>query len=171
MNANGSSQPGQASQTPMTELPRAGIIRRLAAIGVVIAGIAGLFAYAGGWLRPHALTPARLTDTFETVNGVHSGFRRNHAKGVCVSGFFQSKGQGVSLSKASLFQSGRVPIIGRFSLSGGMPYTADRAAAVFHTLIIRDRLLHRMALWPTHSDKSSPHATGSAIRVIDGKET
>jgi catalase len=63
------------------------------AIGAVIVGIAGLFAYTGGWLTPHALTPAQITDRFETVNGVHPGFRRNHAKGLCFSGWFESNGQ------------------------------------------------------------------------------
>ena len=64
------------------------------------------------------LTPARFTDGFEQVNGVHPGFRRNHAKGVGVSGFFESNGNGVRLSKAVVFPAGRVPVIGRFSLVG-----------------------------------------------------
>jgi uncharacterized protein (DUF302 family) len=128
--ADDSTQPAQASQVAITKMPRTSLTRRLIAIGILVGGIAGLFAYAGGWLTPHALTPARIADTFETVNGVHSGFRRNHAKGVCVSGFFLSNGQGVSLSKASVFQPGRVPIIGRFSLSGGKPYAADAATTV-----------------------------------------
>jgi catalase len=105
-------------------------MRRLIAIGLVVGGIACLFAYAGGWLTPHALTPKRIADTFEKVNGVHPGFRRNHAKGVSISGFFLSNGQGVSLSKAAVFQPGRVPIVGRFSLSGGKPYAADAAITV-----------------------------------------
>jgi catalase len=41
-----------------------------------------------------------------------------------------SNGQGISLSKASVFQSGRIPIIGRFSLSGGRPYAGDAATTV-----------------------------------------
>lgn len=103
---------------------------RLLAIGFVVCAIAGLFAYAGGWLTPGALTPARITDRFETVNGRHEGFRRNHAKGVCVRGYFTSNGQGAALSKASVFKAGRVPVLGRFSLSGGQPYAADAATAV-----------------------------------------
>jgi catalase len=91
----------------------------------VIAGVAGLFAYAGGWLTPHALTPASMINTFQEVNGPHPGFRRNHAKGVCVSGYFESNGRAVALSKASVFLPGRVPIIGRFSLAGGQPSVAD----------------------------------------------
>src|SRR5262249_29426836 len=38
---------------------------------------------------------------------------------------FESNGEGVRLSKAALFRPGRVPVIGRFSLSGGQPYAAD----------------------------------------------
>ena len=99
-------------------------------IGIVLAVIVGLFAYAGGWLTPDALTPQRFIDRFETLNGVHSGFRRNHAKGVCVSGWFESNGQGATLSKAAVFQAGRVPVIGRFSLGVGQPYVPDAATAV-----------------------------------------
>src|SRR5205814_7978397 len=64
------------------------------------------------------------------VNGVWPGFRRNHAKGVCIAGSFDSNGEGVRLSKAAVFQPGRVPVIGRFSLAGGQPYVADGPAAV-----------------------------------------
>lgn len=98
---------------------------RLASIGAVLVVVAGLFLYAGGWLTPHALTPASIVNTFQRLNGVHSGFRRNHAKGVCVTGFFESNGQGQSISKALVFRPGRVPIVGRFALAGGLPYAAD----------------------------------------------
>jgi catalase len=76
------------------------------------------------------LTPGKFTDAFEEVAGVQSGFRRNHAKGVGVTGFFESNGQGVRLSKASVFRQGRVNVIGRFSLGGGQPYAADKWDAV-----------------------------------------
>jgi len=106
-------------------LGMAGTLARLALIGAALAAIAGAFAYFGGWLTPNDLTPARFTDVFEQVDGVHPGFRRNHAKGLGVSGFFESNGNGVRLSKAAVFRPGRVPVIGRFSLSGGQPYAAD----------------------------------------------
>jgi catalase len=98
---------------------------RLAGIGVVILTVMGAFLYLGGWFSPHELTPARFVDGFERVNGIYSGFRRNHAKGVCVRGFFDSNGQGTRLSKAVVFRTGRVPVIGRFSFGGGNPYVAD----------------------------------------------
>jgi catalase len=97
----------------------------LAGIGIVILIVIAVFLYLGGWFSPHALTPARFIDGFQWVNGIHSGFRRNHAKGVCVRGFFDSNGQGTRLSKAVVFRTGRAPIIGRFSMGGGNPYAAD----------------------------------------------
>ena len=106
-------------------LGKASTLTRLALIGVALAAVVTTFAYFGGWFTPNDLTPARFTDGFEHVNGAHSGFRRNHAKGLGVSGFFESNGNGVRLSKALVFQPGRMSVIGRFSLSGGQPYVAD----------------------------------------------
>jgi catalase len=103
---------------------------RLAMIAIVLGAIVAGFAYLAGWLTPGALTPSRFVDGFEKVDGVHDGFRRNHAKGVCVSGAFESNGQGARYSKGAVFQSGRVPVIGRFSLGGGKPYAADSPDAV-----------------------------------------
>src|SRR5262245_13780942 len=77
-----------------------------------------------------ALTPARFIDRFEQLDGVHPGFRRNHAKGLGVSGFFESNGNGVRLSKAIVFQPGHVPVFGRFSLGGGDPHVPDSAGTV-----------------------------------------
>ena len=103
---------------------------RLAGTAIVVLGVAGAFLYLGGWFNPEALTPARFADGFERVDGIYSGFRLNHAKGVCVSGSFESNGQGTRLSKAVVFKAGRVPIIGRFSLAGGNPYVADEPEMV-----------------------------------------
>jgi catalase len=101
------------------------LIVRLGCVSLIVAAVAALFLYAGGWFTPHALTPARIIDTFEQVSGPHPGFRRNHAKGVGVSGSFDSNGRGATLSQASVFAAGRVPVIGRFSLAGGQPFQAD----------------------------------------------
>jgi catalase len=106
------------------------LIFRLVLILVLLGGAAGLFLYQAGWFTPQKLTPAGMINTFEQLNGVHSGFRRNHAKGVCFRGYFESNGQGARYSKAALFPAGRVPVIGRFSLGGGQPYAADSPGAV-----------------------------------------
>jgi catalase len=119
--------PPEAARPP---LGTTSTLARLALIGAALAAVAGTFAYFGGWFSSNDLTPARLTDGFEEVNGVHAGFRRNHAKGVGVTGFFESNGNGVRLSKAVVFRPGRLPVIGRFSLSGGQPYAADMPETV-----------------------------------------
>jgi catalase len=115
----------QISELPPVPLPRAALFKWLAAIGAVLAIIAALFLYAGGWLTPHALTPVAMVNTFEQLDGKHPGFRRNHAKGVCITGYFESNGEGQALSSAELLRPGRVPIVGRFALAGGMPFQAD----------------------------------------------
>jgi catalase len=119
------SEPAGSTDNHTPSLTTGSRLGRLAGIGVVLLGVAGAFLYLGGWFTPHALTPARFVDAFQRVAGIHSGFRRNHAKGVCVSGFFESNGQGTRLSKAVVFRTGRTSVIGRFSFGGGNPYVAD----------------------------------------------
>jgi catalase len=119
--------PAEISQP---RLSKASMLARLAVIGFVLATVAGAFLYLGGWFSPNELTPARFVDGFEEVNGVHPGFRRNHARGIGVSGHFDSNGKGAQWSKAVVFQPGRVEVIGRFSLGGGNPYVADKPDAV-----------------------------------------
>ncbi len=113
------------SETRPPPLGPIGVLARLAVIGVIVLVVAGSFAYAGGWLTTGRLTPAWLIDTFEQVGGLHPGFRRNHAKGVCIAGFFDSNGAGARLSKARVFEPGRVPVLGRFSFAGSQPDVAD----------------------------------------------
>src|SRR5258708_24145291 len=103
---------------------------RLAAIGAAVWVVVGSFTFVAGWLSPGRLTKAGVIDGFEEVNGVHPGFRRNHAKGVCIAGAFDSNGQGGRLSKGAVFRLGQVPVIGRLSLAGGEPYMPDGPAAV-----------------------------------------
>jgi catalase len=114
-----------STPTQPTRPPASSTLTRLLVIAVVLLSVVGAFLYLGGWFSPHKLTPARFVDGFEKVNGVHSGFRRNHAKGVGVSGFFDSNAQGTRFSKAVVFRPGRVPVIGRFSFGGGDPYVSD----------------------------------------------
>jgi catalase len=126
----GDKEPNQASEPARAPVRNAKFFVRLTAIAVLLAVIAGLFLYAAGWFTPRALTPAALVNLFEHIFGVHSGFRRNHAKGVCITGYFESNGQGQSLSKALVFRPGRVPIVGRFAFAGGQPYAADSRKSI-----------------------------------------
>ncbi|MEN7529375.1 MULTISPECIES: catalase family peroxidase [unclassified Cupriavidus] len=103
---------------------------RLGAIGAVVLGVTAGFAYAGGWLTPGRLTQTTVIDGFEAQNGTHIGFRRNHAKGLCAAGWFDSTGEGATFSKADVLASGRVPVIGRFAFAGGMPFIPDSPGLV-----------------------------------------
>jgi catalase len=107
--------------------------RSISQAGMIVAVllcVAGAFAFTGGWLSPKRLTQTKVMAIFEQAGGRHPGFRRNHAKGVCVTGWFDSNGQAVALSKAAVFKSGRVPIVGRFSISGDMAFQADQPTTV-----------------------------------------
>jgi len=112
------------------KLSLAAVLFRLGIIGVVMLGAAAAFAYVAGWLSPQRLTQASLMDAFARLNGAHPGFRRNHAKGLCVSGWFDSTGAATLLSKSAILESGRVPVIGRLALASGMPMQADTSSAV-----------------------------------------
>ena len=110
-------------------LERRRILLGMAAIGGFLAVDLGAVAYAGGWIgTAHRLTPHIFIKAFEWVNGKQSGFRKNHAKGVAVAGYFDSNGNGREVSSAAVFRSGRTPVLGRFSLAGGNAHAADMAA-------------------------------------------
>ncbi len=110
--------------------PARGVITGLVTIGIAAACIVAAFAYVGGFLTPGRLTQARIIDRFEQLNGVHPGFRRNHAKGVCIAGSFDSNGNGVALSKAVVFERGMTPVIGRFAVAVGKPFVPDNETEV-----------------------------------------
>ncbi|VVP65735.1 Catalase-related peroxidase [Pseudomonas fluorescens] len=111
-------------------LSAASLTLRLAGIAVVVAVVAGAFAYVNGTFDPQRLTPKKLINVLETNNGVHPGFRRNHAKGVCVIGHFESSGEARSYSSAQVFNEPRTPVVGRLAVPPGNPYAPDSAAPI-----------------------------------------
>lgn len=111
------------------------LVLRLGAIGTILLGAGAAFAYAAGWLAPQRLGPGQITDALEKHDGLHPGFRRAHAKGLCVEGSFQGNGSGLMLSRAGIFEPAPVPVIGRFSTGGGQPYAPD-GRLVFHALAL-----------------------------------
>jgi catalase len=102
---------------------------RLAGIAVVLALLLLLFLFVGGYLSPRA-TPARFMQAFQSNDGAHPGFRRAHAKGLCVTGSFDAAGDIGALSSAVILHSQHVPVIARFALGVGMPDVADSAPTV-----------------------------------------
>jgi catalase len=103
---------------------------RLALIGVALLAVIAVFAYTGGWLSPARLTQTKMVAAIQAGTGDHPGFRRAHAKGMCISGWFDSSGAAVPWSKAAVFAQGRVPLIGRVALASGMPSQSDASVPV-----------------------------------------
>lgn len=106
------------------------IFLRFAFIGIVLLAIVLLFGYVGGWLAPQRLTAQRMVNQLQANAGVFSGYRRNHAKGVCVAGYFDSNGQAQAYSAAEVFAPGRTPVVGRFAIPGGNPYAPDSSVPI-----------------------------------------
>lgn len=131
----GDEQPDDGSEISTFDQLRAALTRRSALLGIgAVTGVAALdvggLGYLGGWLRPGALTPSRFADSFEDAYGRHDGFRRNHAKGLSATGVFESNGAGAAVCRAAVFQPGNIPLVGRFSLSGGLPDQPDKPDTV-----------------------------------------
>lgn len=99
-------------------------------IAAVVGGAASAFAYTAGWFSPNRLTPARFVAAFAPPGGPALGHRRNHAKGVCFTGFFEANGAGTPLSKATVFTRGRYPVVGRFNLGTPDPAVLDGTVRV-----------------------------------------
>jgi len=100
---------------PHQSAPRS-TVGALAFIAVVVGGGAAAFAYTAGWFSPARLTPDKLVAALAPPSGPSLGHRRNHAKGICFTGVFESNGAGTALSKANVFVSGQHPALGRFNL-------------------------------------------------------
>lgn len=106
-------------------------VARLALVGAVPLTLAALMLWAGGWLTPLQLSSDKLVTVLQQSGGEHPGFRRNHAKGVCVTGEFISNGNASAFSRAPVFAKGvTTPVTGRFSIGGGNPYAPDYAVPV-----------------------------------------
>jgi catalase len=85
-------------------------------IGLLGVGAVFAFVYTAGWLSPERLTPDKMVAAFAPSSGPALGHRRNHAKGICFTGEFESNGAGAELSRAQIFARGDYPAIGRFNL-------------------------------------------------------
>lgn len=101
---------------------------RLLLIAGSLGALSATLGYACGLLDPGRLTPAKLVDTLERNAGVHEGYRRNHAKGFCVTGYFAGNGAASELSSAHVFGKIRTPVTGRFAIPGGNPDAQDGRA-------------------------------------------
>lgn len=97
----------------------------IAAIGGAVCLLGAAYAGAAGWFSPQRVTPALIIQRFTDNSGVHPGYRRNHAKGICVVGYFDGNGSARRYSSASVFADARTPVIGRLAIPGGNPTVPD----------------------------------------------
>jgi catalase len=115
---------------PATPASPARRIGSWALIAAAVGVAAVSFGYVGGWLAPQRLTPEKLVNQLQDNAGTFAGYRRNHAKGVCVTGYFDGNGQAQAYSTAQVFASGRTPVVGRFAIPGGNPYAPDNSVPI-----------------------------------------
>jgi catalase len=99
-------------------------------IALIVGGAAAAFAYTAGWFCPGRLTANKMVDAFTPPGGPPLGHRRNHAKGICFTGVFESNGAGTALSRAQVFAPGEYPALGRLNLATTDPNAADASARV-----------------------------------------
>ena len=114
----------------MAAARRPPVLGSLALIAVVIGLSAAIFAYTAGWFSPQRLTPDKLVAAFAPPTGAPLGHRRNHAKGICFTGVFGANGAGSELSRASVFERGQYPVLGRFNLATADPNAPDATVRV-----------------------------------------
>jgi catalase len=124
---SGTKGPGRLGRLLGARRPVAGA---LTAIVLVVGGAAAAFAFTAGWLTPQRLTPDRIVDALSRRGGDPLGHRRNHAKGICFTGYFEASGEGARLSAAPMLAKGRYPVVGRFAIAVADPLAKDATGRV-----------------------------------------
>lgn len=111
------------------------LLFRLSTVGFIALLMIISFIFIGGWIpitnKPNS---KQFLQAFEMNPGQTKGFRRNHAKGVCVTGYFVPS-QDNEFSHLDIFNQGDIPVVGRFAVAGSNPYIKDN-----------DQLVKSMAL-------------------------
>jgi catalase len=103
-----------------------------------------------------------LLQAFETIFGLHPGFRPAHAKGILLSGTFTPSAAASSLSRAPHLNRPSTPVSVRFSNSTGIPVIPDNDPnADPRGIAIRFHLAERVHTdIIAHSTDSFPTRTG-----------
>lgn len=71
------------------------------------------------------VTATQAIDALEERFGVTHGQRRNHIKGICAAGSFVGNPETVRYSRSDLFSGKTIPVVARFSISGGNLMVSD----------------------------------------------
>ncbi|GEM_PF-63925 len=127
-----SAQPGDPRPAP-APLPARTRLARTAVIVLLVLAVALVVAFLRGAFGNGA--DHRASAIIRTMQGggdtpLHAGFRRAHARGLCVRGRFVGSGEAAALSVAPLFAKGESPLLGRLSIGGGSPVAPEASAGV-----------------------------------------
>jgi catalase len=66
-----------------------------------------------------------ILQQFDTIFGLHPGFRPAHAKGLMLAGTFSPSPEAASLTRAPHLSRASTPVVARFSNSTGLPLVPD----------------------------------------------
>lgn len=118
-----------------------------------------------------------LLEQFDTLFGLHPGFRPAHAKGVLLTGSFTPSSEAASLTRAPHIKRDSTPVTVRFSNSTGLPTLPDSDPnANPRGLAIRFHLAeHVHTDIISHSTDGFPTRTGQEfldfLRAVAGSDT
>lgn len=104
----------------------------------------------------------KIIQQFDTIFGLHAGFRPAHAKGRLLTGVFRPSATAIQLSRAPHIKRESTPVTARFSNSTGLPLVPDNDAnADPRGLAIRFHLAeHVHTDIVSHSTDGFPTRTG-----------
>jgi catalase len=80
-----------------------------------------------GMAAQDEVTADQVVTALEGTFGVTPGERRNHIKGTCALGEFVGSPEAAPYSRSALFSGKPVPVVARFSVTGGNPKVPDAA--------------------------------------------
>jgi catalase len=98
------------------------------------------------------VTAPEVVGAIEGAFGVNKGERRNHIKGVCALGEFIGTKEAAAYSRSELFSGKPIPVVARFSVTGGNPKVPDTAKNVRGMALqfqLRSGAAHQMAMLNT----------------------
>ncbi|KKN63103.1 hypothetical protein LCGC14_0505270 [marine sediment metagenome] len=104
-------------------------LARILLLTIIMTVVVITILFLAGKFSPQKLTAQQFVNLQQGDN-THAGFRRAHAKGICIFGDFESNGNLASYSSATLFEKRISPFIGRFSIAGSNPTAPDLKAPV-----------------------------------------
>lgn len=95
-----------------------------ASIGSIAFALTSAFAWSAGLIGRPVTTETFLKNV---PDDFPAGYRRAHGKGLCFAGSFKPTTDAKALSTATVFSSGEIYALGRFSFGGGNPHAPDLA--------------------------------------------